>query len=316
LNIITYIVRKGEIVLELKYKYSKLLIASIVYAIILLSVFAYDFIAGYNSETWLKIYSNTTILKLGIASALLTCVGGLFCWHGMLNDCKITVGISVVVYILSAVLMWQYWLAFLPLIVLDIAGFEKLDNIIQANKELVEEYKELLKETRIKKEEALTLSGICANNLSNNNEEEAQEKRLEEYTKGLSEKHKEIYLDSLKIYEKEYIESISTKIVGVTFENEDGTNRQALISKLNIPDTLTNMIYDTLYLEYCEYNGSPSYKVLNNSFKTLGNLKKELSATLVKKYKGCSFQTRFLEVTGGDEGKETYGCNIEIDIYR
>lgn len=95
--------------------------------------------------------------------------------------------------------------------------------------------------------------------------------------------------------------SIRTKVVGVTFQNDDGTDRQELLALVSPGDALD--------LEPYKYNGSPAMKVVH-AVGCIGNLKAELAADLCKN-EYIAYTAEVLEVTGGEDGK-TYGCNIEI----
>lgn len=95
--------------------------------------------------------------------------------------------------------------------------------------------------------------------------------------------------------------SIRTKVVGVTFQNDDGTDRQELLALVSPGDTLD--------LEPYKYNGAPAMKVVH-AVGCIGNLKAELAADLCKN-EYITYTAEVLEVTGGEDGK-TYGCNIEI----
>ena len=95
--------------------------------------------------------------------------------------------------------------------------------------------------------------------------------------------------------------AIRTKVVGVTFKNEDGTDRQELLSCVSPGDMLD--------LEPYEYNGAPAMKVMH-AVGCIGNLKAELAADLCKN-EYITYTAEVLEVTGGEDGK-SYGCNIEI----
>lgn len=102
-------------------------------------------------------------------------------------------------------------------------------------------------------------------------------------------------------------DEINTKIVGVTFANEDGTNRQEIIESCSEGDILS--------LEHYYYNGEDAFKVLNCYGEVLGNLKKELSGKLVEKYDISTLETanvEILNITGMD--KEILGVNIKITI--
>ena len=101
-------------------------------------------------------------------------------------------------------------------------------------------------------------------------------------------------------------DTIKTKIVGVTFKNEDGTSRQELLSELSEGDTLS--LKDTFSDKYPEAIG-----VFNSYGEQLGNLKKDLALKL-REMDGdfeC-FDVKVLEITGGDD--RSFGCNIEITL--
>lgn len=110
------------------------------------------------------------------------------------------------------------------------------------------------------------------------------------------------------------VESIPTKVVGVTFEcDKDGhTNRQILIKKFVHRKT-------KIYLDFYEFNGTPACHVVlfENGF-DIGNLRKELAKDLVTKakYHNCIFEAKITEKTGGTDDKLNHGCNIVIDIYK
>lgn len=65
------------------------------------------------------------------------------------------------------------------------------------------------------------------------------------------------------------------KVAGVTFDNEDGTNRQALIKQLHIDDELI--------LEPYTYQNSDAIYVKNLDLNILGNIPKN-AVTNIKKY--------------------------------
>jgi len=103
------------------------------------------------------------------------------------------------------------------------------------------------------------------------------------------------------------VDVIKTKLVGVTFKNDDGTNRQDIIQDYSAGDVLT--------LDFCPTEKYP-YKVEVQGYgvDVLGCISKELSETLYEYLEdNCEFRVKILEVTGGDFEK-SYGCNIQIDI--
>lgn len=98
-------------------------------------------------------------------------------------------------------------------------------------------------------------------------------------------------------------ETIRTKIVGVTFENEDGENRQDILSKMTGDEDIT--------VEKYTYNGEPAAYIKWGN-KVLGNLSAELAKDLEMKYPKARYTAEILEISGG--GVQTFGCNIELDV--
>lgn len=98
-------------------------------------------------------------------------------------------------------------------------------------------------------------------------------------------------------------EKIRTKVVGVTYNNEDGTNRQDILAAMTGLEHLT--------IEKYSYNGEPAAYVKWDN-KTLGNLSAELAKDLARKYPDADYTAELLELTGGNGN--TIGCNIEISI--
>lgn len=102
-------------------------------------------------------------------------------------------------------------------------------------------------------------------------------------------------------------EEYKTKIVGVTFKNEDGTNRQEVIDSCSEGDTLN--------LEHYYYKDEDAFKVTNIYGEALGNLKKDLTEKLVELYDIGAIEAadvEILNITGEDKG--TLGVNIKIII--
>lgn len=85
-------------------------------------------------------------------------------------------------------------------------------------------------------------------------------------------------------------ETIRTKLVGVTFDNEDGENRQ---------DILSSMAGDEeIEVEKYTYNGKPAAYVKWGN-KILGNLSAELAEDLGRKYPDARYAAEILEISGG-----------------
>lgn len=101
--------------------------------------------------------------------------------------------------------------------------------------------------------------------------------------------------------------TIRTKVVGVTFKNEDGTQRQQIVSR--------HKRGDTLRLKHQPIEGHPNaVAVYGRKNQQLGHLRSELAKEMVEYMKaGRKITCRVLEVTGGGPGR-SWGCNIEITI--
>lgn len=98
-----------------------------------------------------------------------------------------------------------------------------------------------------------------------------------------------------------------TKIVGVTFKNDDGTNRQDIIESCTEGESLS--------LEHYYFKDEDAFKVTNVYGEVLGNLKKELTERLTEKYDPGTIEAadvEILNITGEDKG--TLGVNIKITI--
>lgn len=100
---------------------------------------------------------------------------------------------------------------------------------------------------------------------------------------------------------------IHTKVVGVTFNNDDGTSRQDIIAMLGENEELK--------LEPYKYEGEPAIGVYETRrHMQVGNLKKELAKTLYSTLTNNLIQfTLVREITGGEN--EMLGCNILI-VYK
>ena len=104
----------------------------------------------------------------------------------------------------------------------------------------------------------------------------------------------------------ELLKSMTTRVVGVSFDNDDGTSRQDIISDLSVGEALL--------LNYHEYENEPAYAVTDALGNCIGHVSKELAVTIYQKYKDCYFAVSVDDITGGDSGLK-YGCVINIDIY-
>ena len=107
---------------------------------------------------------------------------------------------------------------------------------------------------------------------------------------------------------------IKTKVVGVTFDNEDGSSRQDYISRLQVGDTLI--------LEHDPDNrhDRDAVKVLGRWKQwfrwregQIGHLSREVAEEVADYLQeGGWVYAEILDVTGGSWRKPTYGVNIAI----
>lgn len=100
------------------------------------------------------------------------------------------------------------------------------------------------------------------------------------------------------------VETIRTKLVGVTYDNEDGENRQDILSSMTGNEEIE--------VEKYIFNGEPAAYVKCGN-KVLGNLAAELAKDLAEKYPDARYTAEILEISGGG-GVQTFGCNIELDV--
>lgn len=102
------------------------------------------------------------------------------------------------------------------------------------------------------------------------------------------------------------LRNITVRVVGVSFQNDDGTDRQEILSELSIGEAML--------LKYYEYDGEPAYAVTDALGNQIGNLPKDLSSDIYREYRNCYFAVQIDKITGGDDGLK-FGCIISIDIY-
>ena len=103
------------------------------------------------------------------------------------------------------------------------------------------------------------------------------------------------------------VEDFHSKIVGVTFENDDGSSRQAILSKCKAGD-------DVIFRPVAVKDHPEALGVFTSDGRQLGHVNSELAAELRKKYPTNPMSVTISEITGGHDGK-SLGCNIHIVIY-
>lgn len=102
------------------------------------------------------------------------------------------------------------------------------------------------------------------------------------------------------------LRDFNTKIVGVTFGNDDGSSRQAIIKKSKEGEDIILKPVPTD--EYPDAIG-----VFNKRGEQLGHINAELAAELKNKYPNNPMSVTINNITGG--GDKNYGCNLHIIIY-
>ena len=102
------------------------------------------------------------------------------------------------------------------------------------------------------------------------------------------------------------LKTTDTKVVGITFKNSDGTDRQDILSCVCDGDPVT--------IEYFEYRGDPAYSVKTLDGDQIGNLSKELADDIRRMYGDCVFDAHISELYYFDDGAKT-GCRIRLNIY-
>lgn len=110
----------------------------------------------------------------------------------------------------------------------------------------------------------------------------------------------------------ELIRSFYTKVVGVSYANDDGTDRQEILSYCKAGEQVD--------LDWGTFNEEPACAVVSN-YGQIGFLRSELAADLHRDYiDGYEESNVFLilaqigNITGGNDGLH-YGCNIKLSIY-
>ncbi|MCJ7684179.1 MAG: hypothetical protein MUO68_07785 [Desulfobacteraceae bacterium] len=119
--------------------------------------------------------------------------------------------------------------------------------------------------------------------------------------------------------QKKYIRTFKTKVVGVTFDNDDGSSRQNAIGNLQVGQQV--------YLVWNPHNphSSNAFLVFGNistnevvMSSCLGHLKSGLGADVLEWRNDDNYEGIYAEVAkilGGTRNKPTFGCLIRICFY-
>ncbi len=116
-----------------------------------------------------------------------------------------------------------------------------------------------------------------------------------------------IYLDDICVSHFDTIKTYHTKVVGVSYENDDGSSRQEYIEYAYNGESLMFSPF--------EYDGKPAYAVYLGNGNQIGNLSASLAGDIYdfieSHEKELIMYGEISEITGGDDGMK-YGCNITI----
>lgn len=118
-----------------------------------------------------------------------------------------------------------------------------------------------------------------------------------------------IYLDDIFTSDFDIVKTYQTKVVGVSFKNENGTSRQAFLEYAYPGEALAFKEFD--------YYGDPAYAVFTKHSEEIGRIKKELAADIhdfiESDERELIMYGKIKDITGGEEeGQENYGCNITV----
>lgn len=100
---------------------------------------------------------------------------------------------------------------------------------------------------------------------------------------------------------------IHTKIVGVTYDNPDGTDRQTIIASLTLQSQIT------LSRDYGNIYDPNAIAVLTAAREQIGFINRDIASELAPKMDlGSTYFVKITSLTGGDHGYSR-GVNIRID---
>jgi hypothetical protein len=100
---------------------------------------------------------------------------------------------------------------------------------------------------------------------------------------------------------------IHTKVAGVTFQNDDGTSRQAIVKSLRPGEQL--------FLRHVPIPGHPeAIQVITYQGRQVGHLSSEMAPKVLKWFKNYAVYVYVTGITGGTWDKPTRGCNIVLQL--
>lgn len=110
---------------------------------------------------------------------------------------------------------------------------------------------------------------------------------------------------------------VSFRVAGVTFANDDGSQRQTILRhiKFNDPPYVTEPDHLEVNIKAAEYKGEPAYQCLVNGYQ-IGFVPKDRIADVAEAMKHDDVTVTGFRITGGgtsDDGERmSYGCEIGI----
>ena len=101
-------------------------------------------------------------------------------------------------------------------------------------------------------------------------------------------------------------ESFRTKVVGVTFRNDDGSSRQPILAKCHSGDPVALKLYF--------YEGLPAFAVVTENGQ-IGTLSQEEATRLYTRYGDSAiYRAEIDHVSGGYSGRN-FGCVVSVEVY-
>lgn len=122
------------------------------------------------------------------------------------------------------------------------------------------------------------------------------------------------YLCEITGHDQFIVKTYREKLKGVTFSNDDGTDRQKYLKELK--NQLDNNQIPYLKANLCEFIPpnkipEPSIKITWNG-NIIGFIPKEIAADIASSYKEPQFKVKIEGISSGDD--IPYGCTVKLDV--
>lgn len=181
---------------------------------------------------------------------------------------------------------------------------------ISADKKAAEEQKEERKEAHTKK----PMPQFSMNPYLNQPQKPATPQRSQAQPKPQAPKHPRAQTAAASDYEEK---TISFRVAGVTFDNDDGTSRQDILRHLHFGDAPYADDPEDLDVEFIEtdYQGDPAIEVHINGYQ-VGHVPKGKVNAMLKAIASHADTVDSVRIIGGgrkeDGERMSYGCEIEV----